>query len=135
MATVLYENYRQDVNELDTRKDIVYARISVYELPENVTSIVDQGYGADSEQSYGIDITVVRGYSGDDATRGEFHVNALKDKIVEWSKSIDASAITDGYIYTFGYRASAEYIRNNRTVTRTLTFSALRDLLKNQTGQ
>lgn len=135
IPTILYENYRQDVNDLDSRKDIVFARVSVYELPENVTEVIDQGIAATSEQSYGIDITVVRGYIRDDSSRGEFPVNAIKDKIVEWSKQVDASAVTNGYIYTFGFRSTSEYIRDNRTVTRTLTFSAIRDLLKNQTEQ
>lgn len=132
---ILYENYRQDQNDLDSRKDIIYARISVYELPENVTEIIDNGISATSEQGYGVDVTVMRGYIRDDATRGEFEVNNLKDLIVQWSKGIDASAITNGYIYTFGFRSTSEYIRDNRTVTRTLTFSAIRDLLKNQTEQ
>lgn len=132
MSGIVYENYQQDLNELDTRKDFKFARIALYEVSEEVTNIVDDDRMNLSTQTYAMDISVVRGYIRDDMTRGEFPANALKDRIMQWAKSVNASLLTNSYIYTFGYRSASQYIRNRHTVTRTITFSAVRDLSKNQ---
>lgn len=130
---VLFENYTQEFAEMDSRKEIVFARVALFEETESVSVQVDDGRANLSTQLYGIDISIVRGYKRDDHTRGEFPLNDLKDKIIEWSKQVNASALTNGYIYTFSYSGSTQYVRENRMVHRTLTFSSIRDLHKNQT--
>jgi len=134
MPRVNIEFYHDQFINLEPRKDIHFARVAIYELPETVTDLVSSGIANLSEQRYGIDISVVRGYIKDDASRGELPLLDIKDHIVEWARVVDFGATTDVSIYTLSYRNSQQFIRNDRFVSRTFVFSAVRDLNKNQTG-
>ena len=132
--TIVYERYRQNPVEIESRNDIPRARISIYEQSEVVTTKVDAEYANLARTRYGIDISVLRAYNRDDASKGELPLADLKDSIVEWSKTFDASIATTAYIYTFGYEGSSSITRNPRYVTQTLNFSSVRDLFSNQTN-
>jgi len=118
--------------ELETDKRIQFARVALYEQPEVVDLFVDDHRANLSDQAYHIDLSVVRAYTKDDHTRGEFPLMMLKDAIVDWSKQVDASQLTNGYIYTFGYTGTDIMERNERLVSRSLIFTARRDLYKPQ---
>ena len=118
--------------DLEPDKRIKFARIALYEQPEAVDLFVNDQRANLSDQAYNIDISVVRAYIHDDHTRGEFPLMALKDAIVDWSKQVDASLLTNGYIYTFGYTGTDILERNERLVSRSLLFTARRDLYKPQ---
>lgn len=132
MPPIKIEFYNVPFTDLEPRKDITFARVSFYELTENVTDLVSSGIANFSEQDYGVDISVVRGYLKDDSSRGEFPLSDIKDVLVEWSKVIDFGATTDVSIFTFSYQGSQPFIRNDRFVNRTFRFTAKRDLHKNQ---
>ena len=131
-SRVLFEQYGQLISEIELRKDIIYARVALYEIEEMVTQSVDADRANLSVTQYGIDISVVRAYSKDNHTRGESILLDLKDKIIEWSKIVDVATITQSHIMTFGYKNSSTIIRNDRFVTRTLRFHSIRDLHKPQ---
>jgi len=132
-SNVLIELYPLPIEELEVRQDIKKARIAIYELPESTDVFVDAGRANLSTQQYGIDISVVRGYAKNNATRGELILYDYRDKIIDWARdTLDVSSITNAYLYTFRYNSSGALIRNNRFVTRTLFFDGQRDINKQQ---
>lgn len=118
--------------ELEIRGDIRYARIAIYEQPETTTSSVDADVAVNSNQRYGMDISVVRAYKQNDSSRGEFPLGDVRDRIIDWARTFDAALATDAYIYTFGYKGNTALVRESKYVSRTLNFSAIRDLHKPQ---
>ena len=131
-SKVLFEQYGIPFTFLEGRKDIVFARIALYEIEDIVTQTVDADRANLSVTQYGIDISVVRAYSKDNHTRGESILLDLKDKIVEWSKIVDVATVSEGHIMTFGYKNASTIIRNDRYVSSTLRFHSIRDLHKPQ---
>jgi hypothetical protein len=131
--TVLFEGYRVPPIDLESRTDIPRARIAIYETSEAVTEKGGPEYATLSRQRYGMDISVVRAYNRDDATRGEYPLMDIRDSIVDWASSLDAGFLTDNRIFTFGYDGSVGITRNDKYVTMTLSFSAIRDLSITQT--
>lgn len=130
--TVLFESYVQSYADIESRNDIPRARIALYEISENVTDRVDQRWANFSQVTYGLDISVLRSYYRDDSSRGELPLLDLKDAIITWASTFDASTATTQRIYTFAYVGSNTIIRNDRYVTMTITFLALKDLSTNQ---
>ena len=126
--SIVYERYRVPPINLEGRNDIPRARVALYEVSEQVTTRTGPSYANLSNQRYGIDISVVRAYAKDDASRGELPLMDLRDAIVDWANLIDAGAVTDCKIFTFGYDGNSGITRNDRYVTVTLIFTALRDL-------
>lgn len=131
---VLIEYYEQPLIDIESRKDISYARVSFSENTEDVTDYISSQIANMSIQLYTVQVSVVRAYSKDNHARGEFQVNNIRDILIDWAKQTNYSNITNAYIYTFGYAGSSAYNRNERFVTRTFTFSSMRDLHKPQTG-
>lgn len=130
--TIVYERYRVNPIELEPRSDIQRARVALYESSESVTVKTGPEYANLSLQRYGMDISVVRAYTRDDASRGELPLLDLRDAIVDWANSIDAGALTGNRIYTFSYNGNAGITRNDKYVTMTLSFSAIRELYESQ---
>lgn len=125
---ITFERYRVNPIELEGRNDIKKARISLYESSETVTVKTGPEYANLSLQRYGMDVSVVRAYMRDDASRGELPLLDLRDAIVDWANILDAGALTGNRIYTFSYNGNAGITRNDKYVTMTLAFSAIRDV-------
>ena len=129
---VLFERYHVPFEELETRKDIRFARIAMYEMTDDVTDQINDHRANMSLVRFGFDISVVRAYRKDNDTRGEEPLLNLRDWIVQWSKQVDAPTLTSNFILALGYQNSANIIRNDKYVSRTLTFDAVKDLQKDQ---
>jgi len=130
----LYERYRIPPSEIEGRQDVKKGRIAMYELDERVNTRVDASRANLSDQRYGIDISVPRGYAKSDASRGELPLLDIRDKILDWAAQVDAGGVTNNGIFTFGYESSGGITRETKYVTTTLVFSALRDLQPSQTN-
>lgn len=127
--TVLIEAYRANLEDLETsRKDIVRARVGIYEQSEDVSDAVGANIANLSTVTYGFDISVKRAYVNDDASRGELPLLDLKDAIIDWAAQLDAGTVTANRIYTLGYNGSSTIIRNQIFVTMTMNFTAIKDL-------
>jgi hypothetical protein len=129
---IIIEYYDQPIIDIESRKDIPFARVAFHEGTDNVTDYISSHIANMSNQTYFVTVSVVRAYMKNDHTRGEFPVMHLRDTMLEWAKTTNFSSITNGYIYTFGYAGAQSFQRNDRFVTRTFTFSAIRDLYKPQ---
>jgi|DEB0MinimDraft_6_1074348.scaffolds.fasta_scaffold00095_12 hypothetical protein len=130
--TIIYERYRQSVAEIEQREDIPRARVALYEQSEVVDVRVDDEKANLSRARYGMDISVVRAYTNDDASQGELPLADIRDAVVDWARSLNASTITGQRIYTFGYDGNTGITRTARYVTMTLAFTAIRDLHSTQ---
>lgn len=119
--------------ELEERSDIRFARVALSEASEVVTLKVADERPSMSSQTFLIGISVVRAYRRNDASRGELWLMAIKDSIMEWAKVADFASLTGGYLYTFSYQQSENIERNNKFCSRSLIFTAKRDLAKTQT--
>ena len=126
--SITYERYRVPPINLESRNDIKRARIALYEISEQVTVKTGPDYANLSTQRYGLDISIVRAYAMDDASRGELPLMDLRDAIVSWAGGVDAGQLTSSQIYTFGYDGNSGITRNDRFVTMTMLFTSLRDL-------
>jgi len=131
---LLFERYRQAPNEIEARQDIKKGRIALYELDERVTTQTDAYRPNLSNQRYAIDINVPRGYAKSDASRGELPLLDIRDKVLDWSKQVDAGAVTSEGIFTFGYESSGGITRGTKYVSMTLIFQTIRDLAPSQTN-
>lgn len=129
---VLYELYRELPEDLEPRQGIAFARIAMYAQGEDEIIKVDSGWPADSTQRISVDISVVRGYRGDDSSFGELPAVDLKDKIIEWIKQVEPYTVTVGAISSLTYDGSTGFTRRSRFVTMTMNFSGLRDLIQDQ---
>lgn len=129
---VVFEKYRELPEDLEPRQDIIKARIAIYNTAEDDVMRVSAEKPADSRQRYGIDISVVRGYRGDDAENHEMLALNIKDEIIDWIKVVDAFLVTEGSIHTFGYDGATDFVRRKRFATMTLQCSGIKDLLSLQ---
>jgi hypothetical protein len=129
---IIYEMYRVEPIQLESRQDIPMARIALYEDAENATEPVNDARMNIGKQNYLIDVSVVRAYQGDKANRGELVALDIVDAIKEWSKVTSFADVTGEYVYSFEYTSSTRFLRNDKYATRTLTFVATRDLYKDQ---
>ena len=129
---VIYENYRVEPNELEERTDIPKARIAIYEDAESTLERNNAMKSSMTLQTYLIDVSVVRAYRGDKANRGEFVILDLCDGIKEWAKQIDMSVLTFSAVYSIDYTSASRNLRNNKYVTKTLTFVGKRDMFIDQ---
>lgn len=129
---ILFERYNIPFEELEDRKDIRFARIALYEMTDDVTDQINDHRANMSLVQFGIDISVIRAYRHDNDTRGEEPLLNIRDNIVEWSKAVVAPTLTSNYILALGYSNSANIIRNDKFVSRTMTFQGVKDLHLNQ---
>lgn len=125
---ILFERYHVPFEDLEARPDIRFARIAIYEMTDDVTDKINDHRANLSLVQFGVDISVIRAYSKDNDTRGEEPLLNIRDNIVQWSKSVDAPTLTDLFILALGYTNSANIIRNDKFVSRTMTFDAVKDL-------
>lgn len=125
---ILFERYHVPFEELETRKDIRFARVALYEMTDDVTDQINDHRANMSLVQFGIDISVIRAYRHDNDTRGEEPLLNIRDNIVQWSKQVDAPTLTNLFILALGYSNSANIIRNDKFVSRTMTFEAVKDL-------
>lgn len=132
---VVFELYRQEPTDIEPRQNIPFARIAIYEDGETVAEQTGNYRPNNSIQTYNIDISVVRSYVNDDASQGELPLVDLKDRVIQWSKTLQAGDITGNFIYSFGYVSSSRIDRFDRYVHQTLRFNSIRDLFINQTGE
>jgi hypothetical protein len=128
----IFELYRQEPSVIEGRKDIPRYRVALYENAESVTDRTGNQRANLSLQAYGIDISVVRGYHGDHADQSELVLLDLCDAVKEWAKIVQVGTLTNLNILNFNYLTSTGITRNEIYVTRTLNFSALRDLTQTQ---
>lgn len=128
---VIIEYFREEPNELDGRSDVSRARIAIYEESEAIEEKVGAFKADNSEQSYNMDVSVVRGYTYD-KSEGEMYIAELRDIIVDWIKTIDAYTVTNGGLYAIGYNGSGRTTRTRKYATKTLSLLAKRDLELNQ---
>lgn len=129
---IVFEKYKELPEDLEPRKDILKARVALYNTAEDSIIKVNDEKPADSRQRYGIDISVVRGYRGEDAENHEMLVLNIKDEIIDWIKTVDAFTLTDSSIHSFGYDGATDFMRRNRFVTMTLNCSGQKDLYSEQ---
>ena len=132
-TTVIYERYRVNPVEMESRNDIPRGRIALYEQSELVTTKVDAEKPNLSRQRYGLDISILRAYFLDDASQGELPLGDLRDSVVDWLRTVNASEVATQRIFTISYEGATGITRNKRYVTMTLNLSALRDLSTTQT--
>lgn len=130
---VIFEKFRVEPIEIETRQDIPLARVALYEDTESAISPVSAYKPNMGEQTYLVDVSVVRAYQGDKANRGELIALDICDMIKEWVKATDISNTTGEYVYGLEYTSSSRFTRNDKYTTRTLTFVGKRDLYKDQT--
>jgi hypothetical protein len=129
---IIYENYRIEPTELEERTDIPKARIAIYEDSETGLERNNVMKPSLTLQNYLVDVSVVRAYRGDKANRGEFVILDLCDKIKQWVKVTDISITTRASVYSLDYVNGSRNLRNNKYVTKTLTFTGKRDLYIDQ---
>lgn len=129
---IIFESYQQFASDIEDRTDIPMARVALYEISENVTDKTDPYWANFSEVTYGIDISVVRAYQRDDASRGELPLLDIKDKIIDWANGLQAGIVTDLRALTFSYDGSSAILRNQKYVNMTMTFTAKKDLSSTQ---
>jgi hypothetical protein len=129
---VIYEKFRVEPIQIEPRPDIPLARIALYEDSESGIAPVSDYRANIGEQTYLMDVSVVRAYSGDKANRGELIALDICDMIKDWSKQANYADITGEYLYSFEYVSSSRFQRNEKYTTRTMTFLGKRDLYKAQ---
>ena len=130
--TVVYEAYRELPEDLEPRQDISKFRVALYNRNESDVTKVGAEKPGDSRQQYGIDISVVRAYRGERAKHHELDAIDVKDEILDWIKDLDAFAVSDGSISSFGYDGATEFTRRKRFATITLLCSGQKDLITSQ---
>ena len=129
---VVYEQYRELPNNLEAREISVMARVALYFDSEDSITKAGAEKPADSRQRFGIDISVVRGYRNDGAQFAENIALDLKDKVIDWIKSVDPFQVTNGAIHSFGYDGATGFTRLPRYTSVTLRCSGQKDLLIQQ---
>jgi len=129
---VIYENFRVEPSQLEERPDIPKARIALYEDSESALERNNAMKSSMTLQTYLIDVSVVRAYRGDKANRGEFVILDLCDGIKEWAKGVNISLLTNASIYSLDYSSGSRNLRNEKYVTKTLTFIGKRDMFIDQ---
>jgi hypothetical protein len=129
---VTYELYRQNLQDIESRSDIRDARIAIYEQAEDVTTKVGDYRANLARATYGIDISVIKGYINNNAEDAELRLLDLKDKIMDWAQSVQPAILTDEYVHYFSYQQQTGIQRNPKFVTATLIFVAQRDYYKPQ---
>ena len=132
-ADITYEAYRELPEDLEARQ--VGRRIALYADSEDTITKVNDHKAADTTQRYGIDISVDRGYRNNDATHGEYPALDLKDKVVDWLRSVDAFDVSVGAMHSIGYDGSSGFVRRKRYITLTLRASGQRDVLITQSEE
>jgi hypothetical protein len=130
---VIYEKFRVEPIQLEIRADIPLARIAIYEDTESTVEPVRAYKSNMGEQTYLVDVSVVRAYQGDKANRGELIALDICDMIKDWLNATNFSNITIGYLYALEYTNSSRFTRNEKYTTRTMTLIGKRDLFKDQT--
>jgi hypothetical protein len=129
---VTYELYRQNLQDIESRSDIRDARIAIYEQAEDVTTKVGDYRANLARATYGIDISVIKGYINNNAEDAELRLLDLKDKIMDWAQTVQPAILTDEYVHYFSYQQQTGIQRNPKFVTATLIFVAQRDYYKPQ---
>lgn len=130
--TIVYEAYRELPEDLEPRQNVPRARIALYTDSEELSVAVGYKRAADSNQTFGIDISVVKAYRGDDAHNAELAAEDLRDIILDWSNQVDPFQVTSGAVADFEYGGATGFTRRPRFVTKTMRFVSFRDLLKKQ---
>ena len=129
---ILFERYHVPFQELETRKDIRFARVALYEMTEDVTTQVDDKRANMSLVQFGLDISVVRAYRKDNDSRGEEPLLNIRDNVIEWSKQVSVPELSDNILLAMGYSLSTNIIRNDKFVNRSILFEAIKDVQKRQ---
>jgi hypothetical protein len=132
---IVFEMYRELPEDLEPRTNILKGRIAIYHDAESEIIKIEAEKPADSRQQYGVDISIVRGYRGDDATNSELIALDLRDKVIEWVKQLDAHLVTDGGMSSIGYDGSTGFTRRKRYITITLRLTGQRDLILTQSEE
>jgi hypothetical protein len=129
---VVYERYRQNLQDVEQRNDIRDARVAIYEVTEQPLTRVDVWRNDLMQMTYGIDISVVKAYMNDNAQDAELRLLDLKDMIIDWVNQVNIANLTNSYLYYFAYNTQNGITRNTKYVTCTLSFLAQRDYSKKQ---
>lgn len=129
---VVYERYRLSLQDLESQNYYPFARVSMYDLNENVNQRVDDFRASSVLTNYGIDISVRRAYQNLTEEDSELLLLDLKDKIIDWMRETDFAELTDVYLSYLGYTQNTGIIRNTRYATMTLSVVAQKDINKTQ---
>lgn len=129
---VVYERYRLSLQDLESQNYYPFARVSMYDLNENVNQRVDDFRASSVLTNYGIDISVRRAYQNLTEEDSELLLLDLKDKIIDWIRETDFAELTDVYLSYLGYTQNTGIIRNTRYATMTLSVVAQKDINKTQ---
>ena len=129
---VVYERYRLSMQDLESQNYYPFARVSMYDLNENVNQRVDDFRASSVLTNYGIDISVRRAYQNLTEEDSELLLLDLKDKIIDWMRETDFAELTDVYLSYLGYTQNTGIIRNTRYATMTLSVVAQKDINKTQ---
>jgi hypothetical protein len=121
-GTVKYDLYRINPNELDAMQYTNRCRIALYDNGEQISERLGAYKAGATESSYGMDITVYRGYKGDPAEKAELILADYKDKVIDWAFNVQPSIVTAHKLQYFGYDGSTGITRLERSVTQTLRF-------------
>jgi hypothetical protein len=129
---VVYERYRLSLQDLEAQNYYPFARVSMYDLNENVNQRIDDYRACSVLTNYGIDISVRRAYQNLTEEDSELLLLDLKDKVIDWMRETDFAALTDVYLNYLGYTQNTGIIRNTRYATMTLSVVAQKDVHKTQ---
>jgi len=130
---ISYDLYRIQPQDLESQSAVKGARrIAMYEENDTVIERTNAYKASLTDVRYSIDISVARAYQREDASSGELPLSDIRDWVLDWSRNLDAGAITDCGIYYFGYEGSTSITRLDIYVTQTLRFIAQRDLISTQ---
>ena len=131
-TSIRYDLYRINPNELDAIQYTNRCRIALYDNGENIIQRVGAYKAGTSEVSFGIDITVYRGYQNDTADKAELILADYKDKVIDWAEQVQPSIVTSLKLMYFGFDGSSGITRLERSVTQTLRFIGERFYTTNQ---
>lgn len=129
---VVYERYRLSLQDLEAQNYYPFARVSMYDLNENVNQRIDDYRACSVLTNYGIDISVRRAYQNLTEEDSELLLLDLKDKVIDWMRETDFAALTDVYLNYLGYTQNTGIVRNTRYATMTLSVVAQKDVHKIQ---
>jgi hypothetical protein len=132
-SRIVVELYRMSLQDLESRNEYPYARIAIYELAENTKQFVEAYRANMTDTTYGIDISVHRGYQNLGAEDAELIMLDIKDKIVQWLAVTDFGTLTEYRLNYLGYQQTTVIQRNTKYTTQTLQLVAQKDFCFDQT--
>lgn len=130
---IVIERYRMSLQDLESRNEYPYARIAIYELTEQTKQFVDDYRANMTNTTWGMDISVRRGYQNLGAEDAELIMLDIKDSVVQWLATTQFATLTDLRLNYLGYQQTTVIQRNTKYTTQTLQLIGQKDLCYSQT--